>query len=440
MRRAGYYWEKRTQAYRTDSGGRTKRFYGIARDDQVGIATAFSSYISDLDAESRPPEPTGLDIALAFTKEPMGRKPRTVQSHRERLVFFSKFKLKAKDPALGSLRAAEYRAAHLKSLVKKMKAEGHSPHYITGIVSSVKAAFNWAASEEGGSLISSSPFGREVKAPPIPRSPERYATRAEVAAFLRFAKNRAETVKLGKIPKKARKDDVLKTCALYRGFARQLLLLVRVSAHTGARPGSLASAWWEDFDPARGTIILPPDRHKTGHKTARALTIHLPPILVRALTRKRGKPGSHPVAIFTHKRGRGGVDRGAEKEAGEPWGKFTTLPNGKPSFDADTGPLCRTVRKLRAEVVAEAKRRKNAGKPMRGLDLIQDEGDNRFVIYKLRHTSISDDIMNGGNIATVAELKGTSPRMLETTYTHLLSDHLDQAAKTLHAKRRTRDK
>jgi integrase len=444
-RRPKPFWSARDQCYRTDVGGTPHYFRGITRDDHVGVARAFAAYLAERDALDRPPEPDVLDLCNRFCDAGRRVKPRTVRTHRERLARFCDFP-EPGPASLGARRAATLKAKDLRDALRAWEAAGLSDHYRAGLCRSVKAAFAWAATEEGGRLIAADPFA-EVKGPTVGRAPVRYATRREVAAFLRFAWRRfGATARAGTrhVAGRAwREAEELPSGTptpcfgeLYLRFGRRLLLMLRVAAHTGARPGDLAAAWWADFDAAAGTITLPPDRHKTGGKTTRPRVIFLTPALVRALRRERDREGRHPVAIFTHKRGRGGVARGAERDAGEPWGEFATLPDGRPSFDADTGPLARAVRGLRAEAVAEAKRRASAGEPLRGLEAIRDEGHGRFVFYLLRHTTASDHLMGGGAPATVAEILGTSVRMLETTYGHLLEDHLRRAARELHSRRR----
>jgi integrase len=408
-RRAGFHWDKREQAYRTDAGGTTRYFRGIAREDHAGIAAAFSSHLAELDSRDRPPEPDVFDLVARFAAAARGIKARTKRTHKERLERFCLFPAKESPDVYGLRRASSLTAGDLRKALRAWEAAGLSEHYRAGICRSVKAAFAWAATEEGGKLIPSNPMA-EVRAPAIGRSPQRYAERREVAAFLRFAWRRA-----GASP------------GIYRRFGRRLVLMMRAAAHTGARPGDLCSAWWSDFDRREGTITLPPDRHKTGRKTGRPRVIFLPPALVRALRRAEADPDRHPVAIFTHKRGKGSGGEGTA-EAGEPWGEFTTLPDGRPSFDANSTPLSRAVRIVRVEAVEEARRRKAAGEPMRGLELIRAEGDNRFVMYLLRHTTASDHLMAGGDAMTVATLLGTSVKMLETTYGHLLHDHLSKTA------------
>ncbi len=425
-RRPTYYWDKREQAYRTDAGGRTKHFRGIPREDNVAIAQAFSDHLEQLDAARRPAEPDLTDLITAFLKADRGPKARrTRQSHKERLTKFASFPA-PDDPAVYCLRAVRsFREQDLRVAVAAWLKAGHSPHYIAGLVRSVKAAFNWGATEVGGRLIAADLF-KDVKAPATGRAPDRYAERSELAAFLWFVWRRADTLPEG----------------VRRRFSRRLVLMVRIAAYTGARPGTLVSAWWDDFAPARRTITLPPDRHKTGHKTGKPLVLYLTPILARSLRRERERPDRHDASIFTHERGKGAVARGVEIGKGEPWGKFIDLADGRPSFDPRPTALCHQIRKLRRQAIGWAIFLKSVGKSARGLDLIQDEGDNRFVMYRLRHTKASDDLMAGGNPATVAALLGTSTKMLETTYVHYQDDHLAGVAADLvdHHRERRRPK
>lgn len=416
-RRAGIHWDKREQCYRTDAGGKPKYFRGVSRDDHAGAATAFAGWLSELAAAARPKELLVVDLCTAYVQAARGVKARTVQTHRERLLAWAAY-----DPGdgCGVLGGRPISSLTLKSLrgpLAAWKLAGWTATYRAGICRSVKAAFAWAATEEAGRLVQANPFA-EVKVPTGPRSPERYATRREVAAFLRFAWRRASGL-----------------AGMHRRFAKNLILLVRIAMHCGSRPGELCAAWWGDFDDQRGTITLPPDRHKTGGKTLKNRVTYLTRPLVRALVRERNREGRHPVCIFTHKRS---PHSASARTAGDPWGIFTTLPNGRQSFEPNSSPLSAKVRILREAAVEEGKRRLAAGLPTRGLELIQPEGDNRFVVYRLRHTTASDHLMSGGDPSTVAELLGTSPRMLETTYGHLLDEHLAKASVDLQSKRRSR--
>jgi hypothetical protein len=116
--------------------------------------------------------------------------------------------------------------------------------------------------------------------------------------------------------------------------------------------------------------------------------IFLNPKCLRLLCAIRPLPDRHPDFIFTHKRGRFSESRGATNPwHGEPWREKT---------------LQQRVCKLRKEAIQA------------GIPLLED-GPNAFVLYRLRHTRISDDLMAGGVIGDVAAIHNTSPRMIATT-------------------------
>ena len=297
-RKPSFYWEVERGVYRTDTGGKTKRFPGIARDDHARIGIAFDEYLRELDAAERPPEPTVDDLCLLFVKactSGRGVSGRTARSHKERLTVFSEFAPDEKTPIIGSRPASTLAARDLKNAIRHWEQEGLSGHYRAGICRSVKAAWAWAATEDGGYILKANPMA-EVRAAATGRSPERYSDRREIAAFLRFLWRRA-----GAAP------------GIYRRFGRMLALMVRTAWHAGARPGDLAAAWRDDYDPEPMSITLPPERHKTGRKTGRSRVIFLTPMLVRASIacwRWRTPPGLnlHPQARQGQRRSRERLD------------------------------------------------------------------------------------------------------------------------------------
>lgn len=149
------------------------------------------------------------------------------------------------------------------------------------------------------------------------------------------------------------------------------------------------------------------EEHKTAEATGKPRVIYLTPALTRALRRLSLEPDRHPVYVFTHERGtRGGGDTPAEW--GDPWNSVA---------------LARKVREVRRAAIAD-------GVPL------EDEGANRLVNYRWRHTAISTLLMMGEDVATVAELTGTSPDMIRIHYGHLLDGHLAAAAERLSRGRR----
>lgn len=300
--------------------------------------------------------------------------------------------------------------------MRRLAAANYSPSYLANIASTVSACFNWAAGV--GKLLASSPI-KGFTSPMVPKAAERYADRAEAAAFLGLWRNRLDrTTPAGK-------------------FGRITLLMVRVMIRSGSRPGELCKLWWKDIKwdgwTTRGghtaaRAVIPADRWKSGKKTGRPRTVYLTPILTRAIRRFHGDPDLHTRNVFCHGRGRGGLGQG------QPW--------------ASGSRLSATIRRVRRQAMADIatlKRRRDEPGPWRPLSkteqarakvTIQDEGDNRLTNYRWRHTAASTLLMMGVDISTVAELLGTSPEMLHRHYSHILSTHLASAADKLGSPRR----
>jgi integrase len=276
----------------------------------------------------------------------------------------------------------------------------YSPNYVANICSSANAALNWAVPKH----LPANPI-KGHESPRVPRSPERFAERAEAAAFLRFWRSR------------------YKRKTITGRYNRLTMLLVRCLIRTGARPGEMCKLFWSDicWDGGRASTghafakaTIPPERWKAGHATGKPRTIYFSPALTRALRREFRRKDRDPVHVFTHGRGRGGAGRG------EPW--------------ASGSWLSRTILDVR-QAIGRCVELKAAGGPTRGLELIRDEGENRLTNYRWRHTAISTLLMMGIDVPTVGELTGTSPEMIYRIYGHLLDHHLQAAAEKLAAGR-----
>jgi integrase len=61
----------------------------------------------------------------------------------------------------------------------------------------------------------------------------------------------------------------------------------------------------------------------------------------------------------------------------------------------------------------------------------KDEGPDRLVCYRFRHTAISSLLMKGIPVAIVAELVGTSAKMISEVYGHISNESLASAASQL---------
>lgn len=144
---------------------------------------------------------------------------------------------------------------------------------------------------------------------------------------------------------------------------------------TGARPIELRHLRWEMMDADCTTAVL--RKHKTAKKTGRPRVLYFNGYAQTILRRHRKLAGP----VFTNERGK-------------PWTK-----------DA----LCRRVRYITKKS---------------GIDVSA---------YAYRHSFITRALVKGVDVATVAELAGTSVEMISRNYGHLdkAKDHLAEAAKQI---------
>lgn len=204
--------------------------------------------------------------------------------------------------------------------LEKMAAEGLSATRIKGIMESVHAALNWAASKVSNRtpkrIIPANPFaGVKVEAG-MPRR-VRISTRAEVARFLRAARKSVEEWtptpqgQCGGCKRAGRKGPCRRSHTKRSVYYRAALVLCRLQAASGTRPKELCTATWDEQvegkpgwtaeawrDPATGLpwglIVVP---GKTYRKSGRIRSIPVPPPLRRAIERIRAA-GLHPKYLF----------------------------------------------------------------------------------------------------------------------------------------------
>jgi integrase len=307
--------------------------------------------------------------------------------------------------------------ADMERFIAGMEREGLAATYVHNLVATVAALFNWGSGK--GKVLTENPLKADggFDRPRVPKGVEQFAERAEAAAWLRYLWRRS------------------KPGSVNNRYDRLLALLQRCLIGTGARPGELVGLRWEDFRwkgwktsaahvGAKATI--PWNRWKSGGKTGEPRTLYFSPALTRALRRESKRPDSHPEAVFTKGRGKGG------KGAGEPW--------------VDSSTLSKKILRVRRELIAQQedirrrlKAREDVTEQERRLLAVEihDSGSNRMDNYRWRHTAISTLLMRGEDIATVAAFTGTSVAMIERTYGHLLDRHLQGAAERLAVGRKT---
>ncbi len=406
----------------TDKKGRPRRrtvsFPGIGRKETARAKKALDDYLAARsDRVAQGIDPTVITVCELYLE--------WLEANREPATFLAvsgllrKFALwPDRGGVLGSRRVSACRAEDLEHVLADMSPR-NAPSYCMVLHSAVQAAFNWGAKRIRGRepavlLPRGNPFTGVAK-PKIPRAPERYASRGELAAFLRW------------LWRHGAREGTRGRPSLEGRFNRQLCLLLRLLAHTGARPGELTIAGraareghgftWDLWHPDAyvnglgqrvGLVVLA--KHKTSGKTGRAREVVVPPILVRALERHRAHPWTHPLYVFTHRRGRGSGSSTAA--SGDPW---------------TSASLGTKLLKLRRRAIA-------AGVPLK------DEGANRFTAYRLRHSRATDLVQGGMSHDLAAALLGTSGRMVSTTYAHTTGSrlaNLDDMARRVDAARKS---
>lgn len=346
----------------------------------------------------------------------------TFKGHKTKLGRICGVKANAKSLPLGSKFAHQLKASDLDIAVTQWQQGAgelngipYRPWYVKNLVRSIQGVYGWACRPVGGReperLLDVNPIAG-YRAPSVPQSAERYAERSEAATFLWFWwRDYAAKHEKGSLGEK---------------FERSVVLLERVLINTGCRPGEACAMTWDDiqWNAGRTTsglsyakVVIPPERHKTGDKTGRARTIYLTPALTRAIRRVYDRPDRHKTHLFTHMAGiKNGRYWNREDDSGDPW---------------NAEALAARVRKVRSAAIAEGARLKEEKKPTRGLDELKEKGPNAVRNYRWRHTAISNLLMMGVDIATVAELVGTSVEMIRKTYGHLLDGHLALAAEKM---------
>jgi integrase len=364
---AGVHWDKSKGAWRTDAGGKTTYFRGIAKTDRAGAREAFEAYVKTLASRSaNPDDPTVEQVAEAYLAHVKATaRPRTAEGHQEMLVLFADHPNPASPSRYGLRRARQIRAADLAVMEQAWAAAGRSPNYRARLVRTVKACWAWA-SRGDRPILPANPL-KDAAGVAVPYSRKRRVDDGQARGFLAFIRGRAE----GMTPLMAR-------------FTLATADLIEFVRETGCRPGEACSARWDQYQPDRGLILQA--EHKTSGKTGRPRKIILTARAAEIVERIRALPDHHPEFIFTHKRGRGAVGRGAAAAHGEPW---------------EARVLSQKIRKLRQAAIA-------AGVPLR----------DDLTLYDFRHEWISGALARGVTADRVGAVVGNQPRVIHRHYEH----------------------
>lgn len=280
---------------------------------------------------------------------------------------------------IGDRPTGKFTASDLDRAITAWRKDGRSPGYIVGILTDVKAMWSWAwrpiSDRVPERLIPENPLAG-FRGPPVPQADPRYAERSEAAAWLRWLRS--------------------------RGVDRSFLLIQRALIRSGARPSEMIQARWKDVNwngqttpEGHPIAIVVLENWKNKKKTGKKRRIFLIPTIRRSLLNTVGRQNPRPeTPLFTH-------------SGDGPWSSAVVLGN-------------RVMRQRNAAIRED----KEANRPPR----FQNEGPDKLVNYRWRHTAASTLLMKGVDIPTVADLLGTSPEMIQRTYGHLLDAHLAKAA------------
>jgi integrase len=162
--------------------------------------------------------------------------------------------------------------------------------------------------------------------------------------------------------------------------------LLRLARLTGCRPGELCDLRWSDLSADRALILLPPDRHKTGHQTAEARRIFIPTRARRLIRFLESLPRRPDGRVF----GRGS----------KPW----------------------TIVAIASWMTIWRR-------------WLHDTGLPPITSYDLRHAYCTEAIANGASYADVAKLVGNSPATLARYYDHPVIERLASVADQIAEKR-----
>jgi len=321
------------------------------------------------------------------------RSPRTYDERKRHLQRFIDHR--RTDRVVGEVPALKVEGVDLSSFLADARERYKLDPFTTDKhATSVKAAFNWGCRHP--SPVTHLPPGfrpfasiEKYKRPPEPLLEDELPTLDEVELLLQWADADLALVRpTEKVPgmhgrpwRTRRPDEYRpKEQNPYAGFEDML----RVYWHTGARTGELAACTVSDFVRSTRQVVL--GRHKRAFTmkdaVARRITLNAEAFAILQRWCK-GKRGDEP--IFTDPKGRG-------------WQRGR-LDN---RFD-----MVRTRAGVRKDIT----------------------------IYSFRHLWISEMLMAGVDVATVAKMAGTSIAMIEKVYGHFTNQHFLDAQAQLDASR-----
>jgi len=374
----------------TKTGGDT--YFGNVRD--VPYAEARSQFndhvasVMDAQKNSKVHELTAgdlMDLFLDWIEK--YRSERTYSTRKTHCNRFGKFRVKA--VKIGELPARKVRGSDLEAWLEHLEAEGHSAQTRRHAQTSIKHCWNWATKYPSPTPYlppTFRPFSsvERIFVPPKTLTEADLITDEEIKALFVAAEIDLDTFhRFGpKTPRPAEKNP-------YRSFSDML----RCYYWTGARTDELAQSRVADLLYRTSQVIL--GKHKRS-RTQRTPTIRHITLNAEALAvfRKHCEGKQETNHIFLNSDGK--------------------------QFNRKT--LAERFNRVK-EVVAE-----------NSLGKVRKE----ITIYSFRDLWISEALMAGNDIATVARMAGTSIAMIERVYGHFRNQHLLDAQARVDQLRRQR--
>jgi integrase len=270
---------------------------------------------------------------------------------------------------------------------------GLDPQSLLHAETSVRHAFNWGSRHNSPSTLLPADFRpfsgiERTKVPPKALTEADLLTESEVEALLDAARFDVDQFRRWGIEKHIEKHGTKNMRPAKDTFSDMLGLYYA----TGARTTELAQARVRDFSARSRQIIL--REHK------------------RARTRREASPrhiNLNDTALET-------LDRLCKDRDGDEL--IFKRPWGKPWTKKTLNIRLRSVRRI--AVALGSRVRENV------------------TVYDFRHLWISEAMMAGVDMLTVARMAGTSVRMIETVYGHFRTDHFAEAQRRLEEQRQAR--
>lgn len=360
-----WWWETRKRWAVQIDGTRYTEPEGISQDDLTGMAAWWEKLNLSLGrGESMAGGLTVGELARRYVEWDRAR----VEAGKRDAEAHTKMHSKLKRICRSSVarlevqhwRADKFKSKQYESLLASWDAK-FSAGYVRALASALTTVFRWAT-KEGQGLLKANPLAGAA-VPPEPMAEERFAARAEAAAWLRWLRK--------------------------TGQSRDYILLQRCLIHTGARPSEWTRSTVGEIDVKQWQIVR--RKWKNAAKKRKARRIFIPMRLRRSILRKADFMLAPPESLL-----------------------FRAPRGGRWSQSG----LSSTTTYLRDKAIED-------GVPLK------DVGADRLTCYRWRHTAASELLMRGVDVATVAELLGTSPTQITKTYGHILSSHLAKAAEKL---------